>query len=148
MVGLEKMKLKWILFTANAVGLVILSMKASAALPGLHTYLFRNADRISTLYTPEGSPFETIGIQMDFYKPDRIQLIRVPSLAVLSEELQTGKGRLWFYYHHFELPEEAGDLRQKCRMVYSVFPRWLKVFWFLPGVRQFSNKSSIFECHR
>ncbi len=134
----------------NLGGLMIATLKPAAVQPLLHTYLFDRVAQgeIRKLYSLGRDPFELIGHQLDFYRPLDLEVIPGESFAKFSEQLDRSPSTaaVWLFYTHFELPPEAGDLRQKCRLEYSVFPEALKYFLFLPGLRLYANKSSVFRC--
>lgn len=134
----------FILLAINGAGLVVATLKPAMVQPLLHTYFFDHQDEIKKVYYLGRDPFEIIGMQMDFYRPSGLEVIPGGSFSEFSSRLN--RGPAFLFYTHFYLPADAGDLSTRCELKYSVFSDWLKPFLFLPGLRLYSNKSSVFLC--
>lgn len=131
----------------NFGGLAIASFKPAAVQPKLHSYLYQHAEEIGELKYLGRDPFELIGLQLDFYRPLQLRVSSGEPLSTLFQQVsERPLHDLWLYYIHFELPQDFGLLKENCHLEYSVFPNWLRKFLFLPGIRLYTNKGSIFRC--
>jgi GPI mannosyltransferase 3 len=134
--------------------LLISSLKPSTNQPKFYEAVFNQGPHIQELYYSGMNPYELGNVEVNFYRRPELKLRRVPALADLEGVLgvktiksQTGTPQsLWFFYDQDRLPEELHQLKERCQLVYSVFPRWLNAFSFLPGPARFACRWSLFQC--
>jgi phosphatidylinositol glycan class B len=143
----EYTSLRWAFYGISALnmgGLLVATLKPAAVQPLVQSYVFDHQKEIQTLHFIDSHPFEMIGLPMNFYRPSHLEVAQT-STQKFSEELKKNRVPHWLFYSQYELPSEEPELQKNCQLKYSVFPRYLRSFLFLPGLR-ISSKASLFKC--
>jgi len=133
------------LLFVNGAGLLVASVKPSTVYPRYYEYIWKHRDEIKSLEYLVADPYNLGGVPVYFYRPAGLELRPLASFdAARARVRAVGENGLWLHYTHFELPDP--ELQSWCELRYTVFPDWLKSFYFLEGIRKSAAKWSVFRC--
>lgn len=103
------------------------------------------------IYYKDKNPFEILGIPLNFYKDPETYSTQIPTFATLEDQIGASSGSVWFFQIGFELPPEAGLLRDRCHLAaQSLPPGFVGLIQWGP-VRRFTQRVTnwtLFECSR
>jgi phosphatidylinositol glycan class B len=71
------------------------------------------------------NPFEILGIPLGFYRPPDSESIHIQSYNELNSRIETSSKPVWFFQIGFEMSEDSGLARTRCKLAIESLPHWM-----------------------
>jgi phosphatidylinositol glycan class B len=80
---------------------------------------------VTELYWVDADPYQQLGpLRPNFYEPDTLEVVGVPSYADFERLLADADGPLWLFRSGLGLPPDAAALAHSCRLEWQSIPAW------------------------
>ena len=148
-------KLKWpwkFLLLNNAIALLGLTFVPFSRTVQYYGGIYQNLaphPETTYLYMQENGrdPFEILGSQIYFYRPDHLEVRKYKNEEDLKEQTRKAMTPFLLFYPEFELPQTTSSFfTTHCNHVFQTLPTFVKWFNFSDWLSR-TNVWSLYQCH-
>jgi phosphatidylinositol glycan class B len=114
-----------LLFVWNGIALVIITLLPAWTPIHFYKQLYQFKPYHFEVYYKDDSLFNFGGATMNFYRPLDTPFHKVESYQEVVASLQNREYPLWLFSPKLTIPEEASELKDRCKAEFSTLPQWI-----------------------